>query len=291
MSDKTYGQILRDTQIFPKKRLGQHFMTDPRLLESISQAMLPPGKSWVAVEIGPGIGTLTKELCQRAHWVYALEYDRDLEEASRQVLRNLTNLTWIWGDALSYDLTGNATKREHPDRDLALCGNLPYYITSQILYRALVKRCSWARMSFVVQEEVAMRMAASESSGGFGRLSLWCQYRGTVKIVKRIPAGAFLPRPDVDSCLVTLDLYPKFPLTDSEEEFMDALSRAAFSARRKTLLNSLSTLFPDRKVLSEAVTSCGIDPGLRAEDVGVVGFVTLARALLPIHFPNSRSLG
>ncbi len=280
---KTYGQILKDTGVFPKKRLGQHFMTDPRLLDSLSQVMLPLGRSWVAVEIGPGIGTLTRELCKRAQWVYALEYDRDLQEASRQVLGDLTNLTWVWGDALQYDLSGAATKKTHPDRDLALCGNLPYYITSQILYSALVKRCFWTRMGFVVQEEVGQRMAGPKGSGNFGRLSLWCQYRGAVKIVRRIPGGAFLPRPDVGSCLVTLDLYPESPLTEPEEEFMDTLSRAAFSTRRKTLLNGLSPLFPDKKALSEALSSSGIDPGCRAEDIGVAGFVTLARALLPNH--------
>ncbi len=260
-------------------------MTDPKLLRVIAQEMVPQGR-WIAVEIGPGIGTLTKELCSRAEWVYALEYDCDLEEASLEVLEDIPNITWVWGDALLYDLSGKTVKEKHPTHDLVLCGNLPYYITSQIMYTALVGRCHWSRMGFVVQEEVGHRMAASKDSSGFGRLSLWCQYRGRVRVVKRLPGGAFIPRPDVGSSLVTIDISREFPLSVPEEEFMDSLSRAAFSARRKTLLNGFSPLFRDKEKLSSIIASAGIDPNTRAQNLGVDGFVTLAKALFPYR-PSS----
>lgn len=275
-----YGRILREYRLFPKKRLGQHFITDPKLLRSISSTVVPQGE-WAVVEIGAGIGTLTKELCQRALWVYALEYDQDLKEASRAVMHDITNCTWIWGDALDYDLTGFAAKNAHPLADTALCGNLPYYLTSRILYSALVRRSSWARMVFLVQEEVGERMA-TQDSGNFGRLSLWCQYRTRVRIVRRVLAGAFLPKPDVDSCLVVLDLHRTFPLSESQEQFMDVLSRTVFSAKRKTLPNGLAPLFSDKKALSLVLEAAGIDPKMRPEQLGIEGFVTLTRTLFPL---------
>lgn len=279
---KAFGQILSEAKVFPKKRLGQHFMTDPRLLGSIASVIVPDN-SWVAVEVGAGIGTLTRELCQRARWVYALEVDRDLEEAVAQSCAGLTNLTWVWGDALEYDLSGNAARKMHPDAPLVLCGNLPYYITSELLYSALVKRPQWSRMGFVVQEEVGERMAAPPG-GDFGRLSLWCQYRGTPRIERRIPRGAFLPRPDVGSCLVVLEMRSSWELSEEQESLMDVVSRAAFSKRRKTLLNGLQPLYHDKAALASAISACGIDPDRRPEELGVWGFLRLAKGL---PLPNS----
>ena len=277
---RPFGQILREAKISPKKRLGQHFMTDPRLLGSIASVIIPDN-SWVAVEVGAGIGTLTRELCDRASWVYALEKDRDLEEAFYESAKGLKNLTWVWGDALEYDLTGNSARDAHPDAPLALCGNLPYYITSELLYSSLVKRSEWSRMGFVVQEEVGERMIAVPRSGDFGRLSLWCQYRADVKIERKISKGAFLPRPEVGSCLVTLSIQESFELTEEEEFVMDTLSRAAFSVRRKTLLNGLLPLYPDKPALESSIIACGINPNRRPEELGVEGFMRLARGLPP----------
>lgn len=283
---RPFGQILKEAKFSPKKRLGQHFMTDPRLLGSIASAIIPDS-SWVAVEMGAGIGTLTRELCNRASWVYALEMDRDLEEAVLESLRGLDNLTWIWGDALQYDLSGSTLRDGHPHAPLALCGNLPYYITSELLYSALVKRSQWSRMGFVVQEEVGERMIAPPGGGDFGRLSLWCQYRAAGRIERRISRGAFLPRPDVGSCLVTLDIKTSFDLSEEEESFMDTLSRAAFSKRRKTLLNGLLSLYPDKSALASAIVSCGVSPDRRPEELGVEGFQRLAKGLPP---PQTASL-
>ena len=275
---RSFGQILSEAKIFPKKRLGQHFMTDPRLLGSIASVIIPDD-SWVAVEVGAGIGTLTRELCDRASWVYALEMDRDLEEAVAESCGDLQNLTWVWGDALGYDLTGNNLREVHPDAPLALCGNLPYYITSELLYSALVKRSRWSRMAFVVQEEVGERIIAGPGSGNFGRLSLWCQYRADVKIERRILKGAFLPRPEVGSCLVSFCIRHSFELSEEQESIMDALSRAAFSKRRKTLLNGLLSLYPDKLELASAIRACGISPDRRPEELGVEGFQKLAKGL------------
>ncbi len=275
----SYGQILRDYGILPKKRLGQHFMIDPALLRSIAALMLPEEGSYVAVEVGPGIGTLTRELAARAKRVYALEMDRDLAPALERTLAGQTNLQVIWGDALDFDLTGETVSWENPGAPLALCGNLPYYVTSEIMYSALIKRCCWSRMAFVVQEEVGDRMAAAPGGREFGRLALWCQYRARVAVEKRISKGSFVPRPDVGSCLVTLQLRPDFPLAVEEEGMLDRISRAVFSKRRKTLQNGLREVVPDREVLANILEESGIDPSRRPEDLSIDEFVRLTRAV------------
>ncbi|HHY76069.1 MAG TPA: ribosomal RNA small subunit methyltransferase A [Firmicutes bacterium] len=278
-----YGQILREFGIGPKKKLGQHFMIDPGLLRTVAALMLPEGSSWVALEIGAGIGTLTRELCARAEWVYAVELDRDLEGARAWMTGHLPNLTWIWGDALvAPDLTGRDLREKHPGSCLALVGNLPYYITSEILYRALIPRTPWSRLAFVVQEEVGERMAGRPGSRDFGRLSLWCQYRAEISLEKRLPPGCFVPRPEVGSCVVTLLMKDSFPLSEEEEEFLDSVSRSVFSKRRKTLANGLAGIIPDKERVSKAMEEAGIDPSLRPEDLGVDGFVALTKALLPL---------
>jgi 16S rRNA (adenine1518-N6/adenine1519-N6)-dimethyltransferase len=281
-SGPKYGQILSRYGVAPKKRLGQHFMIDPALLQVVARLMIPSEGQWAALEIGAGIGTLTRELAARAGWVYAIEMDRDLAPAVAKTCAGIANLTWIWTDALDYDLSGSALSQERPDASLVLCGNLPYYLTSDILYNVLVERTRWSRISFVVQEEVGERMAGPPGTRDFGRLSLWCQYRSRVSIERRISRGSFVPRPNVGSCLVALEVKPSFPLSVEEERVLDVVSRAAFSKRRKTLLNGLRDIAVDRDALSSALTQSGIDPEERPEDLGVDGFVRLAKAVQPV---------
>ncbi|MGI6667791.1 MAG: 16S rRNA (adenine(1518)-N(6)/adenine(1519)-N(6))-dimethyltransferase RsmA [Bacillota bacterium] len=290
-SRQGYGQILREFEVSPKKRLGQHFMIDPGLLRTVATLMLPDGFAWVALELGSGIGTLTRELCGRAEWVYAVEKDRDLSGAAARMTGSLPNLTWIWGDALEADLTGDGLRQDHPESELALVGNLPYYLTSDLLYRALIPRTPWRRLAFVVQEEVGERMAGRAGTGDFGRLSLWCQYRAEITLEKRLPAGCFVPKPDVGSCVVSLDMRDYFPLSEEREGFLDAVSRSAFSKRRKTLANGLTEVIPDKEAVIAALRNAGVDPAARPQDLGVKGFVTVVEALWPLrHLSNRNSL-
>ena len=279
MTTPQYGQILREFGIFPKKRLGQHFMIDPALLRSVATLMIPDGGQFVAVEIGAGIGTLTRELAARARRVYALEMDRDLAPAIERTSEGLSNVQVIWGDALDFDLSGETVSKDNPGAPVILCGNLPYYVTSEIMYSALVKRAHWNRMAFVVQEEVGERMAVSPGSGDSGRLSLWCQYRARVAIEKRLSKGSFIPRPDVESCLVTLEIKRDFPLTVVEEALLDTISRAVFSKRRKTLQNGLRQVVPDRDVLTGLFEQAAIAPTRRPEELSVDEFIRLTKTL------------
>lgn len=280
MKSTTYSQIIREHGVRLKKRLGQHFMTDPRLLSSIAEAMVP-SDGWVALEIGAGLGTLTRKLCGRARWVYALEIDMELGPAVSEITCDFANLTWIWGDALKFDLSGQTLRGTYPTAPLVLCGNVPYYVTSEIVYSAFVGRPAWNRLAFVVQDELGRRMAEPPGSRQFGRLSLWCQYRARVAVERKIPKGAFLPPPKVDSCLVTMDVYDEFPLSIQEEKVLDEISRRAFSQRRKTLLNSLSSLFGSKDELLGLGEQYGLDLSKRPEDMTLDEYVTLARAAAP----------
>ncbi len=285
MKNTSYSQIIRKYGVRLKKRLGQHFMTDPKLLSAIAATMVP-ADDWVAVEVGAGLGTLTKQLCSRARWVYALEIDKELEPAVSDNLACFSNLTWIWGDALKFDLSGQTLRQTYPAAPLVLCGNVPYYVTSEIVYSALVGRPAWNRLAFVVQDELGRRMAEPPGSREFGRLSLWCQYRAKVKVERKIPKGAFLPPPKVDSCLVTMEVYDEFPLNEEEELVLDEISRKAFSQRRKTLLNSLAPLFGSKRKLFELGDEHGVDLSKRPEDLTIDKYVTLARAATPHILPD-----
>lgn len=254
-------------------------MIDPALLRSIAMLMIPDEGRFVAVEIGAGIGTLTRELASRARRVYALEMDRDLSPAIEKTSAGLPNVDVVWGDALDFDLSGETVSRDNAGAPLILCGNLPYYITSEIMYSALVNRARWERMAFVVQEEVGERMAAPPGSRDSGRLSLWCHYRAVVAIEKRISKGSFIPRPDVESCLVTLEIKRDFPLAVPEEALLDAISRAVFSKRRKTLQNGLREVVPDRDTLASLLDDAGISPTRRPEELSVDEFIRLTKVI------------
>lgn len=278
--NKGYGSVLRRFGINPKKRLGQHFMTDANLLKDIARVMVPDPSS-VVMEIGAGPGTLTRELAELANHVYAVELDESFGAVREHMLEGLHNVSWIWGDALKQDLSGHYLRGLYPDSSLVLCGNLPYYITSEVLYSSLIDRPLWKRMAFVVQEEVAKRMAAPEGTRGFSRISLWCQYRAKVNIAGGVPRHVFFPRPDVESSLITLDVRESFPLDEKEERCLAALSKRVFSTRRKTILNALGPL-ADKSQLSQILTGHGLDVMKRPEALTLKEFIVLAQALLPV---------
>lgn len=285
MTKKAYGQIMKDHGLKLKKRLGQHFMVDPTLLQKIAKTMVP-GKESVVVEIGSGLGTLTSELCKRSHWVYALEIDKSLKAAAGEVTRDFTNLTWHWSDALEFDLSGKSTKEVHPESPLVLCGNVPYYVTSEVVYSAFVGRPLWNRLAFVVQNELGRRMATPPGSRQFGRLSLWCQYRSQVRVEKSLPKKAFLPPPKVDSCLVTMNVYDEFPLLEEEEKVLDEISRTVFAQRRKTVLNTLWPLIGSKHQASKLGNELEIDLGKRPEALTMQEYTKLAKALASRKFES-----
>ncbi len=251
-------------------RLGQHFLFDPSILRRIAAAaVLRPDDT--VLEIGPGKGTLTRALAARASRVTAIEADRALAAALAEQV----------GDARVTVVTGDALKVAWP-RVTVVCGNIPYQITSPLIDRAL-RPPRPERIVFLVQAEVAERLAAAPGSPGYGALTAGVQLVATVERLFSVPAGAFRPRPRVDSALVRLT--PRdAPLvaTEEEERRVRAVIQALFQRRRQQLARSVREGFGvERSEAESLLEQLAIAPAARVELLAPVQFVALARALAP----------
>ena len=248
-----------------KKHLGQHFLHERRVVEKIVLAVDPkPGDR--LVEIGPGQGAITFPLLQRHGSLTAIEFDRDLLAPLAAAAEGHGELTLLPGDVLGVDFTALAAGGR-----LRLVGNLPYNLSSPILFHALDHAAAIRDMHFMLQKEVVDRMAAPPGSKVYGRLSVMLQAYCSVTPLFSVPPGAFRPPPKVDSAVVRL--VPRAPEdigVDDQARFA-AVVRAAFGQRRKTLRNALSGVAD-----AAAIEAAGLDPGDRAERIPVEGFVRLA---------------
>jgi len=252
----------------PKKHYGQHFLHERGIIERIVLAIDPkPGEH--LVEIGPGEGALTLPLLDKAGALTAIELDAELIEPLREKAKAHGELTILHADVLDTDLTALAH-----DKKLRLAGNLPYYVSSPILFHCLEHARAIADMHFMLQKEVVDRMAAAPGGKTYGRLSVMLQLACTVEPLLRVPAGAFRPPPKVESAVVRL--IPRLASQMPEPGLMPAIAnlvRAAFGQRRKTLSNALSGTLD-----VEAIRAAGIDPRARAETLDPQQYVALARA-------------
>lgn len=251
----------------PRKRFGQNFLHDPGIIQRIVQAISPqPGDN--LVEIGPGQGAITTELLPLVSQMHAIELDRDLVEPLALRCATLGNLQIHSTDALKFDFSSLA----EPDHRLRVVGNLPYNISTPLLFHLLDQSAHIKDMHFMLQKEVVDRMGADPGSKSYGRLSVMLQARAEVTPLFNIGPGAFNPPPKVDSAFVRLHPYESSPYRIDDWENFSLVVSQAFSQRRKTLRNCL------KKTLSaDAIESVGIDPGVRAESLSVADFATLAR--------------
>jgi 16S rRNA (adenine1518-N6/adenine1519-N6)-dimethyltransferase len=250
----------------PRKRFGQHFLTDPGVIDAIV-ASVAPRKEDVVVEIGPGQGAITRPLAARAGHLHLVELDRDLAARLRQEYPGDCNVTVHEADALKFDFSalGDAVR---------VVGNLPYNISTPLLFHLLDFRQHIVDMHFMLQKEVVDRMAATPGSKTYGRLSimLGCQFQ--IDALFDVDRQAFDPPPDVTSAVVRLaPLPPRTYAIDDEQRFSKLVAQA-FSQRRKTIRNSLKTM-ADEATLEAA----GIDPSLRPEAIAIADYVRLANAL------------
>ena len=253
----------------PKKHYGQHFLHERGVIDRIVASVSPqPGER--IVEIGPGEGALTLPLLHAAGRMTAIELDTELIEPLRVRAAAVGELEIIHADVLKVDLTALARGGK-----LRLAGNLPYYVSSPILFHCLSAVGAIADMHFMLQREVVDRMAAEPGSKVYGRLSVMLQLACRVEPLLRVAPGAFRPPPKVDSAVVRLVPLPMSQRPDAHlAHAIEAVVRAAFGQRRKTLSNALRGWLD-----AEAIRAAGIDPRARAESVPPQGFVALARKL------------
>lgn len=251
----------------PKKHFGQHFLHERSVIDRIVAAIAPQAGERV-VEIGPGEGALTLPLLRAAGRLTAIELDTDLIEPLRERAAAIGTLDIIHADVLKVDLTALAAGGK-----LRLAGNLPYYVSSPILFHCLAHADALTDMHFMLQKEVVDRMAAAPGSKVYGRLSVMLQLACRVEPLFNVAPGAFRPPPKVDSAVVRLRPLPA-PERPAPHlaHAIESVVRAAFGQRRKTLANAL------RGVLdADAIRTAGVDPGARAETLAPQVFVELAQ--------------
>lgn len=253
---------------FAKKRFGQHFLHDTRVIERILQALNPlPGER--LVEIGPGRGALTAPLIARVGQLIVVEIDRDVVEPLRRACGHAPGLDIRLADALTFDFAELAT----PAAPLRLVGNLPYNISTPLLFHLLEQSQAIRDMLFMLQKEVVDRMVAGPGDEAYGRLSVALAARAEVSHLFNVGPGAFNPPPQVDSAVVRLvPRPPDFEVRDWS--LFDRVLAAAFGQRRKQLGNSLRAL-----VKPQQFEACSIDPALRAERLSAADFARLANTL------------
>ncbi len=252
----------------PRKRFGQHFLHDRQYLQRIVDAINPQAGDGL-VEIGPGRGALTLPLLQRAGELIAIEIDRDQVAPLTELCAAQGGLDLRVGDALQLDF--NAL---WPERRLRVVGNLPYNISTPLLFHLLDRAPRVHDMVFMLQWEVVERLAAPPGDKTYGRLSVMAQQRCDIHALFKVPPGAFHPPPKVQSAVVRLRPVPERRLSDAMQQRFATLVSAAFNQRRKTLANAIRQI-ADRAQIEQA----GIDPGARAETLGVDAYLRLARLL------------
>jgi len=256
----------------PRKRLGQHFLVDRGALEQIADALAPTADDTV-IEIGPGRGALTDLLVRRAKRVVAIELDRDLVPYLRDRYRDAGNVEVIERDVLEVNLG------EVAGPDFLLAGNVPYYITTPILFHAL-QNPRPARAVYLVQREVAERIAAPPGSRTYGALSVNVQAVAHAELVGRVPPGAFRPPPSVDSAIIRLTPRPDPVVEESLEPDFRLLVQDAFSLRRKQMRRVVRTVEKlDVERAERVLELAGVDPECRPETLSPEEFARLLHAI------------
>ncbi|WDL99006.1 16S rRNA (adenine(1518)-N(6)/adenine(1519)-N(6))-dimethyltransferase RsmA [Alicyclobacillus sp. ALC3] len=264
-----------------KKQYGQNFLVDERVLDAIAAAS-GLTHSDGALEIGPGAGVVTRRLAERAKSVVAIEKDRSLAPVLAESLKGCNNVEIVYDDVLEVDLA-RIWKHfaEAGCEHVAVVANLPYYITTPILFHLFDAGVDWARMVVMVQREVAQRMAAPPGGKTYGALSVAVQYRADVQTVARVSPGSFLPPPDVESAVLCLERRLTTPVAVTDEAAFFRVVRAAFATRRKTLANALSTGLgiPKESALT-LLARTGVDGGRRGETLTLAEFANIANTLV-----------
>ena len=261
------------------KGLGQNFIVNPGICPKIVQAS-GIDETYGALEIGPGIGVLTKELALRARKVVAVELDNRLPALLAETLAGFSNVKLVQGDALQLDIA-SLIKQEFAGMKVAVCANLPYYITSPLVMKLLEDRLPLEHITVMVQREAAQRLAALPGTREAGAVSYAVHYYASPQVLFSVQPGSFYPPPKVTSAVLRLGLHETPPVTPQSEKAMFRTIRAAFSQRRKTAANSISAgLGLPKAEVSAALQAVGAPPAARPEQLGLEQYAALSDILL-----------
>ncbi len=272
-------RLLADNGFHFTKSMGQNFLIAPWVPEKIVE-MSGIDKSFGVLEIGPGIGTLTKLLCNAAGTVVSVELDKRLPPILAKTLAGCDNAQIISGDILNTDIPALVSEKLNGFTP-CVCANLPYNITSPVISALIDSKC-FGTMTLMVQREVALRICAKPGTADYGAFTLYVNYFTQPELLFDVPPDCFIPSPKVTSSVVKLIRRHTPECVPADEELFFRVVKAAFSMRRKTLVNALCAAFGallSKKDLSEIVTSCGYDEKIRGETLGIPGFCRLSDAI------------
>ncbi|MBR3824256.1 MAG: 16S rRNA (adenine(1518)-N(6)/adenine(1519)-N(6))-dimethyltransferase RsmA [Lachnospiraceae bacterium] len=263
-----------------QKKFGQNFLIDTHVLEKIMDSAEITKEDCV-LEIGPGIGTMTQYLAERAGHVVVVEIDKNLIPILEETLSAYDNVTIINNDILKVDIN-KLVDELNDGKPIKVVANLPYYITTPIIMGLFESHVPIKSITIMVQKEVADRMQVGPGTKDYGALSLAVQYYAKPQIVANVPPNCFIPRPNVGSAVIRLTRYEKPPVEAADEKKMFALIRASFNQRRKTLVNGLTNapeLGLSKEAVTEALEKLGLSPTVRGETLTLEQFAELSNIL------------
>ena len=260
------------------KAKGQNFLTAAWVPQRIAEEA-GVGPDCGVLEVGPGMGPLTEQLCLRAGKVLAVELDRRLEPILKQTVGHFDNLELRFADVMELDLA-DTVRETFPGLRPMACANLPYYITSPILTRLLESR-AFDSVTVMIQKEVAQRICAEPGVGEGSAFAVFCHWYAEPRMLFDVPPDCFLPRPKVTSTVITLKTRTAPPCPVADEAMFFRVVRAAFAQRRKTLTNALAAGFPgrDKAGLAALLEDCGLSPTVRGETLSIPQFAAVADRL------------
>ena len=269
-------EVLQKYRFNFQKKFGQNFLIDTHVLDKIIDASGVTEDDFV-LEIGPGIGTMTQYLCERAREVVAVEIDKNLIPILSDTLKNYSNVTVINEDILKLDICKLAEEKNQ-GKPIKVVANLPYYITTPIIMGLFESHVPIDSITIMVQKEVAERMQEGPGSKEYGALSLAVQYYARPEIVANVPPNCFMPRPNVGSAVIRLTRHEKPPVEVEDEKLMFRIIRASFNQRRKTLANGLNNspeIHLPKEVIQESIVSLGVPENIRGEALSLEQYETV----------------
>lgn len=273
-------EVLQKYRFNFQKKFGQNFLIDTHVLDKIIDASGVTEDDFV-LEIGPGIGTMTQYLCERAREVVAVEIDKNLIPILSDTLKNYSNVTVINEDILKLDICKLAEEKNQ-GKPIKVVANLPYYITTTIIMGLFESHVPIDSITIMVQKEVAERMQEGPGSKEYGALSLAVQYYARPEIVANVPPNCFMPRPNVGSAVIRLTRHEKPPVEVEDEKLMFRIIRASFNQRRKTLANGLNNspeIHLPKEVIQESIVSLGVPENIRGEALSLEQFAELSNEI------------
>ncbi len=249
-----------------KKSLGQNFLIDPTVCPQMAESSA--NENTGVLEIGPGVGVLTRELSKIAKKVVAIELDERLKKILPKTLGDSNNVEVIFGDAMKLDLRQIIEEKFTDCQSVSVCANLPYYITSPIIMMLLESRLPITNITVMVQKEAAERLCANIGSRDAGAVTVAVNYYAETEILFQVDRESFMPPPNVDSAVIRLNIRPEPPIKVKDEKKFFALVKAAFAQRRKTLLNTVSnTMGISKDILRNALIKLNIKETVRGEEL------------------------